>query len=205
MTVLYALFGSRLRVRLLRALLLTDKAYSLEELETFLQTDKAHIRKELRMLIKSSFVKDKEMSVIIPPKKAGGKETKKQVVKYALTADFPYRESLRALLMEDESIKPETLTKIIKPLGKWALAAFTGIFTGDYRSDVDVLLVGVPASKTKLDKAMRQIEAEVGTEVRYTVLEPSEFEYRYQMFDKFVRDVFDGTHVRTIDTKYRKL
>jgi hypothetical protein len=139
----------------------------------------------------------------MPQKKAGAKIEKKRVVGYVLDVHFPYRDSLRTMLMQDEALRPEMVAKSIKPLAKWSLVILTGIFTEDFNSDVDVLLVGKDIQKAKLDTQMLALQAEVGVDLRYAVLSPDEYEYRYQMFDKFVRDVLSSKHIRIIDTQTR--
>lgn len=203
MTALYALFGSKLRVRLLRTLILSDEARDIDTLAELLQAKKDEMRKELRHLQKTECIKEKSVWKTLTPKKPAAKIEKKRVTGYILDSHFPYRDSLRTMLMQDESLRPEVIAKTIKPLGKWTLVVLTGIFTDDFTSDVDVLLVGKDVHKAKLDSAMLALQAEVGTELRYALLDPAEYEYRYQMFDKFVRDVLGSKHIRPIDTKYR--
>lgn len=201
MTPLYALFGSALRVRLLRALILSNEARDIDYFAQLLQVQKDELRKELRYLLKAKYIKEKSIWMIVPPKKAGAKVDKKRAVGYALVTHFPYRDGLRTLLMQDEALSPEVLARQLKPLGKWTLVLLTGVFTRDFDSDVDMLLVGTGVDKAKLESMVLALQAEIGVELRYAVLSPDEYEYRYQMFDKFVRDVLDSEHIRPIDIK----
>ena len=42
---------------------------------------------------------------------------------------------------------------------------------------------------------MLRLEAELGKELTYSMMETPEFEYRYGMYDKFIRDVIDYPHL----------
>ena len=43
------------------------------------------------------------------------------------------------------------------------------------------------------------MEAEIGKELRYAVLNTKEFIYRLDMYDKFIRDILDYPHERLIE------
>jgi len=46
---------------------------------------------------------------------------------------------------------------------------------------------------------LAELESEVGKEIQYAFMETKEFEYRYQMFDRFVRDIFEKPHEKLIN------
>ena len=52
---------------------------------------------------------------------------------------------------------------------------------------------------TELDNIIKTIESEIGREIRYAVFETSEFNYRYSIFDKFLRDILEYPHEKIIN------
>ena len=46
---------------------------------------------------------------------------------------------------------------------------------------------------------LRSLEAEVGREIRLSIMDKEEFEYRYGMFDRFVRVMLEGPHEKIIN------
>lgn len=76
----------------------------------------------------------------------------------------------------------------IRTLGNIEIAAYTGQFTRDESTGVDVFLVG-DVNQAKLNKYMAELEAKEGKELRYTLLSVSDFQYRQQIKDRFVANV----------------
>ncbi len=76
----------------------------------------------------------------------------------------------------------------IKVLGNIELALFTGQFTRDDSSGIDVLIVG-DVNHHALQKFITELEAQEGKEIRYTVMPAQEFNYRRQVKDRFITTV----------------
>ena len=53
--------------------------------------------------------------------------------------------------------------------------------------------------KNNIDNIIKTIEADVGREITYAILDSDEFLYRNGTSDKFIRDIFDYPHERIID------
>jgi hypothetical protein len=77
----------------------------------------------------------------------------------------------------------------ITNLGNVELAVFTGQFTRDESCGIDLLVVG-DVNKTKLQKFIAVLETRESKEVRYTVMTSSQFDYRRQVKDRFVSNLF---------------
>lgn len=88
----------------------------------------------------------------------------------------------------------------IKALGNVELALYTGQFTRDETSGVDVLIVG-DVNQTKVTKFIADLEKEEGKELRYTVMTPKEFTYRQQVNDRFLSLVLGSKVQILIDKK----
>jgi hypothetical protein len=50
-----------------------------------------------------------------------------------------------------------------------------------------------------LERAIRDIESEVGKELTYAAFKTDDFIYRLGMYDKFIRDILDYPHEKILD------
>jgi len=86
----------------------------------------------------------------------------------------------------------------IKSLGNVEVAIYTGQFTRDESTGVDVFLVG-DINQAKLAKFMAELESKEGKELRYTMLSLNDFQYRQQINDRFVSNVIRAKKQVLID------
>lgn len=91
----------------------------------------------------------------------------------------------------------------IKSLGNVELAMYTGQFTRDETSGIDILIVG-DVNPTKMTNYIAELEKQEGKELRYTVMTSQEFSYRRQVNDRFLSLVLTSKKQVLID-KYRVL
>ena len=75
------------------------------------------------------------------------------------------------------------------------LIIVAGIFIDEIDSRVDVLLVGDKMKKPIIEGVLKRLEAELGRELTYGMMETGEFEYRFGIYDKFIRDIIDYPHL----------
>ncbi|HEX5448305.1 MAG TPA: transcriptional regulator [Candidatus Saccharimonadales bacterium] len=96
-----------------------------------------------------------------------------------------------------ESPEPKTampshpLAKDLLALGHVELVIFTGQFTRDETSGVDVLIVG-DINQTKAAKFMSELEKAESKELRYVTLTPDNYQYRLQINDRFISNLLDS-------------
>lgn len=107
---------------------------------------------------------------------------------------------------KDEVVVP-TQTKVVDPevselasVGNVELAIYTGQFTRDEQSGIDMLIVG-DVNQTKMNKYMRELEEKEKKEIRYVVITPQEFNYRQQVKDRFTLSVMASKKQVLIDKK----
>lgn len=86
----------------------------------------------------------------------------------------------------------------IKSLGNVEIAVYTGQFTRDETTGVDVFLVG-DINAAKLQKFMAALEAKEGKELRYTMMSLGDFQYRRQIKDRFISNVMQAKKQVIID------
>ncbi len=123
---------------------------------------------------------------------------------YALNPNFEFFGELRSLILKSSPAEKDKMIKKITNLGKVKLAVISGIFLNKnsadtIESDVDLFVVGDDINKSKLRTFLKSLEAEVGKELKFGLMEKEEFEYRYNMFDRFVRVLLEGPHEKLIN------
>ncbi len=132
--------------------------------------------------------------------------TRKERDQYVLNPDFEFFHELKALLLKASSSEKERLIRQVSKLGRIRLAVISGIFLDTPESNIetsntmaDLLIVGEDISKKRLSSFLKQLEAETGSEVRFSIMDKEEFDYRYAMFDRFVRVLLEGPHDKIIN------
>jgi hypothetical protein len=169
-----------------------ENIFDIDDIATRSKISRDALRKELRMLLDIEFLKDRKYLKLMPAK--GGKFIKKSRDGFALHPKFPYITPLRALLTEI-SVGREDIAARFKNVGNVKLIVIAGVFIDESDSRVDILVVGDKLNKSGIQNALRHIEAEIGKELTYAVMDTPEFEYRYGIYDKFIRDILDYPHL----------
>ncbi len=123
---------------------------------------------------------------------------KKRGGRYALNKDFPNLKSLTSFLT-DNLLSIVNVSARLKPAGTLKFVSAAGVFIGDEDSRTDLLIVGDRMNQAKLQKLVNMLEADIGTEIRYTALGTEEFKYRMGFNDKLVRDILDYPHEMLLD------
>lgn len=186
--VLENLFNSRVRIKVLKFLFRNYPVnIGIKDLSKRVQESLDIVRKEINALEKMSLIK-----------KVGK-------VLYAVNPDFEFFKELRELILKSSPAEKSKMIKRITGLGRVKFAVASGILVNsknpneNIESEVDLFIVGDDVNKAKLNKFLRSLEAEVGKEIRFGVMEKDEFEYRYGMFDRFVRVLLENPHEKLIN------
>ena len=195
------IFGGGSRVKMLRLFLSNP--------ETFFVTEEVSKRtkvyldltmKELKELFQAGFLKKKPITVEKKIKEKREILIKKvRTVAWRLNPMFDYIEPLNNLLFGSGILKRGDLVKKLKDSGNLNLVVVAGVFMGDESSRADLLIVGDDIDKKILDSVIKNIEAEIGHELRYGVFDTEDYKYRLTVYDKFVRDVLDFPHEKILN------
>jgi predicted nucleotidyltransferase len=125
---------------------------------------------------------------------------------YGLNPNFEFFFELRDLILKSSPAETSRMIKKINSLGRVKLAIASGIFLSDsvrningLNSGTDLFIVCDDLDKRKLRSFLKALEAEVGKEIKFSVMEKEEFDYRYAMFDRFVRVLLEGPHEKLIN------
>ncbi|KKS95483.1 hypothetical protein A3B05_03060 [Candidatus Giovannonibacteria bacterium RIFCSPLOWO2_01_FULL_43_160] len=182
MNILEKLFGSAARVKILKLFLLSpEKVFTPKEASKILKISKNAASKEIRLLVSINFLKKRPNGLVLSP-------------------TFSFLLALRTLLISASPVSREKMLKFFKNKGKIKLLVLGGVFTDDFFVDIldgskrlDLLIAG-ELKKGAVEKFIRKMEAEVGKELNWTLLGTREFEQRFAMHDKLLRDLFDYPH-----------
>jgi hypothetical protein len=160
------------------------------------------VKKELNALEKASIlVKKRQISKDIQKTGRADKITTRKIqgIGYILNAKFPYLDPLKNLLTITSLAADESLAKRFTNAGRIKLFIASGVFIQNWDSRVDLLIVGDELNLTKIESVIKGIEAEIGKEIAYSAFETQDFEYRFGIHDRLVRDILDYPHVTLLD------
>ncbi len=173
---------------------------SLHEISEKTKSKSILARKELAALLAIGFIEKKRAKMVITT--GSGKKISsrvKDVNGYKVNVLFPHNQALKDLLFDFQLLDKRELAARFKSVGRIKLFIVAGVFVGDSKSRVDILLVGEAIKKPKAEKVFEGLSAEIGREVIYSMMDVKEYEYRIKMYDKFVRDIMDMPHESVID------
>ncbi len=191
-SILDNLFGSRVRLKLLKLLYRQHPtALPMSDLTVRVQEPSFIVRRELQLLRDIKFIH-----------KVRNGKTGPDL--YGLVEDFDFFNELQDLVLKPSPVETDRLIKRINALGRVKLAVVAGIFVSQpddttYDTPADLFIVGDDIDRGKLTKFLKSLEAEMGTEIRFGIMEKDEFKYRYEMFDRFLRVLLEGPHRKIIN------
>jgi hypothetical protein len=201
MEILAKLFGSETRVKLIRLFLFNAEVYfTLDEVIGRTRSDKKSVKKEITSILGLGIVKKRSIVREVSIKKGKKIVTKKiQDTGYHLDSKFPYLQALKNLLIIVSLHADDSLVKKFASVGRIKLFIASGVFMQVWDTRVDLLIVGDDLNLTKLEAVLKSIESEIGKELSYSVFETEDFEYRYGMHDRLIRDIMDLPHTTLVD------
>jgi len=179
------LFGSRTRVKLL--VLFTNgirRPYYVRELTRLTKERVNSIRREVENL--------RRIGLLTTHLRKGKKY-------YVVNPKFPILEDLARMMGKTGKPLQDRLFEGIKKVGSVKLVLLTGIFSQSPKAPTDLLIVG-EVHEQSLKTFVMGIEEELGSEINYTVMSITEFEYRKNMNDNFLREVYAANHVELVNS-----
>ena len=189
------LFGSQARVKLLRFFLFNpSKEFTFDEISRRARLVRRTARTEMNALERAEVIKKKQIYI-----KKEGDDKKVRVQGYVLNKDFPNLQSLQTFLFETAPINGKTVLKHLRKAGVLDVIVVAGIFVREFEQRLDILLGMKKLSNTKVETAIRNLEAELGVEIRFAAFSTEDLLYRVGMYDKLTRDVFDYPHQIIVD------
>ena len=150
-------------------------------------------------------MKKKANKKIVKQKKTKKTRPKSKVERFTLNPDFEFFSELRSLILKSSAWERERMVQRVSNLGRVRLAVISGIFLSDpdslnqYDAPADLFIVGDDINRAKLRNFLGALEAEIGTEIKFTLMDKEEFDYRFNMFDRFVRVLLEGPHEKIVN------
>ncbi|MGZ6004564.1 MAG: transcriptional regulator [Candidatus Saccharimonadales bacterium] len=199
------LFGSKTRVKLLQLFYSNpNRSFYVREITRKIDEQINSVRRELANLLSMGLI---------------ASDNNNNRLYYEVNQDYEFYEPLSAIFGggkmtasakpkakagEDKEVAVEPIVKEdpeiaeLKSLGNVELVIYTGQFTRDDTSGIDLLIVG-DVNQAKINKFIEDLEQKENKEIRYTVMTLPDFEYRKQVKDRFLSDVLSSKKQVVID------
>lgn len=190
--ILERLFESPVKIKLLKLFLRNiNDAFSFSEIRELILVDTPVLKRELQKLCEIGLIKKQTI-------KQDRQKSKSKAQRYTYSADpeFVFFKEVQSLVLKSSPADEDKLAKEIQGLGNIRLIILSGIFLKPTRgiSRTDLLIVSDFLSITKFNNFIKSLGAEIGSEVNYTLFTTKEYEYRKQMFDRFLSDILEKPH-----------
>lgn len=205
MDSLSKLFDGINRVKIMRLFLFNpadsyDKKDVVKKSKVSISTATSIVRQleEAGMIKKKIFFKEIKQNK--KTKKQENKKTKKRKTNgWTLDSNFSHLVALQNLLLNKELLTDNQIIKKIQKTGKIKLIVLSGVFVNRMEdSRADILIVGDKINKNSLERAIQDMESQIGKELSYAVFDSGEFYYRLDICDKLVRDILDYPHKKIL-------
>lgn len=191
--ILEHLFDSPVKVKIYKLFLRNAGRYfSLPEIAKKTQSNSRVVKRQVKGLLSVNFLRQKKV-------KTSRKKGIKGGIYFSVNTQFDFFNELNNLILKSSPTSKEKMLRKIIKLGRIKMALISGVFLNTENSRVDLFLVGDDIKERKLKKFLGDMEAEVGREIAYAALTSKEFDYRFHMFDRFVRDILEKPHEKMIN------
>ena len=204
MDILGKLFGSNHIVKILRLFLFNpEENFEIKDIVSRTKVPEEIIRVERNMLERIGLIKKRSFYKEAEKKK--DKKTsivKKRVQGWGLNHNFEYLDALQQFFIDTATIDNAAVLKKLRKAGTPKTVILSGFFVGNDDSlstQVDLLIVGDGIKENKLSSVVKEIEADMGKEINYTVFSTKDFKYRLDIRDRLVRDILDFPHMKLVD------
>lgn len=194
--ILEKLFASPILIRMVRFFYLNPNVIFLrEEIKERIGGDANQLRKTIAILEHIGFLKQRLISAVSSKKiKRGAKKKKKDSKKegFLLNRAFLLFQELKDLVLSPSPISKPELVRALKRLGRVKLLLLSGVFIRKEDQRVDLFVVADGVRPYLFERLMRSIEAEIGKELNYALMTSQDFTYRFNLSDRFIREIFDA-------------
>jgi len=170
------LFESPAKVQVMKLFFRNPETnFLLKEAAGSMRMNLSMARKQMKKLEKIGFLKTRRIS------------SRKQT--FFINPNFDFFNELKELILKSRPVSKEKILKAIRGLGRVKLVLLSGLLVGNEISRADLLIVGDSINSRKLNTLIKNLEAEAGTDIRCVAMTTEEFNYRYDMYDRFIRDL----------------
>jgi hypothetical protein len=186
MEILEKLFGSSAKVKVMRLFIFNpDIMFNTKTVQEKARISGPDVRNQIAILSKIGLIKKRV--------------TKNHGTTWFLDQNFQYLPHLKKLMIDTVMASRDDITRKVSKTCKLKALVFSGFFINNADSRVDLLIVAQSVQRDSLKSTIKKIEAEIGKEIRYVVLDQGDFTYRHNIGDRLVRDIFDYPHIIAYD------
>lgn len=198
------LFGSKTRVKLLKMFYSNpNRSFYVREITRKIDEQINSVRRELSNLLSIGIIAsdttnnrlyyevNQEYEFYKPLAQIFGAGAGQKTAKAANKDD-------KAPTNKKEAVAADPVAHEYQGLGNVDIVIYTGQFTRDPTSGIDILIVG-DVNQVKLNKFMAELESKESKELAYALMSPSEFNYRRQVKDRFISTLMTAKKQILID------
>ncbi|MFO0743475.1 MAG: hypothetical protein U0469_00250 [Candidatus Paceibacterota bacterium] len=178
--------NGEIRLKILRFFLANaDNSFKMDEIEERTKIKRDKIKKEVAFLSGSSFL-DRVVDG-------------KGYSSFRLNNNFEHKEALYDLVFDFQNINKKLIIDKLKKIGRIKLLYFTGVFVNDVDADIDIVIVADNMKQKEINRAISDLNSIFANKLRLLIMDVEEFDYRYKMFDRFLRLVLEGRKIVIVD------
>ena len=179
------LLGSPAKIKIIKFFIRNSEGkYAATEISKFLREKSPKVRSALNALLRTKFLIAKKQS---------------STTFYVVNKNFHLFRELQIIVLKANPTSFYSMKKTLQKIKGVKLAVVSGILLGEDSSRADLLIVGDRLSTSKIQRLSERIESEVGHEITLVILDVKEFDYRRNMYDKFIRDILEYRHEKLIN------
>lgn len=187
-----ALFGSKTRVKLLHLFLNNpNRAFYVREITRKIDEQINSVRRELANMLSIGIIQS---------------DSSNNRLYYEVNQNYTHYEPLRAIFGDSKFTAQATegsasdWPKRLSAVGDIRLALLSGSLVRGSVGEVDVFLAG-SINKSQLKRFIKELEAEEGHTLNYTVMTYEDFYYRLSVKDRFITDIINNKFTLLQDTE----
>lgn len=186
------LFGSKTRVKLLQLFYSNpNRSFYVREITRKIDEQINSVRRELANLLNVGIITS---------------DNTDNKLYYEVNQKYEFFEPLQQIFgggkrrtKKTETVEANEEQDEFKNLGHVELLVYTGQFTRDESAGVDMLIVG-DVNRNAVQKYVTELETKEGKDIRYSVMNRSDFEYRKTIKDRFVSQLMSAKKQVLVDT-----
>lgn len=197
------LFGSKTRVKLLQLFYSNpNRSFYVREITRKIDEQINSVRRELSNLLSVGIITsdttnnklyyevNQKYEFYDPLQQIFGGGVKPKAAKKVVSVDG---------VEQEQAVDEATANSDLKAVGHIDLAVYTGQFTRDETSGVDLFIVG-EVNPNAMQKYVDQLEQRENKSLRYTVMSLDDFKYRQQIRDRFAVAILAAKKQVLVDT-----
>ena len=178
------IFGSRTRVKVMALFTAgVKRPYYVREIARNVNERLNAVRRELEILRKIGMLETYE---------------NKRRKYYVVNPQFMLFDELASIMQKAGPGVDDGLFKNLERLGEVQYVCLSGFFTGAKESPTDMLIVGT-VDEARLAAFVNRIERQLNREVTYTPMSESEYRYRRNFNDMFLRHIFTNPYKEVLN------